>query len=124
MNSSLAPFGPRVRNSLIKTDGKGVGEAVGDGEGVGRGVGVGDGEGLGDGVGVGTGVGLGEGFGEGLGVGVGEGPGVGTLARFCGSLGATSRKSFKLSLASSVLPRLPPGFRSYPRLLSVVRGAR
>ena|SRR5882724_529516 len=120
MNSSLAPFGPRVRNSLIKTDGKGVGEAVGDGEGVGSGVGVGEGEGLGDGVGVGTGVGLG----EGLGVGVGDGPGVGTLARFCGSLGATSRKSFKLSLASSVLPRLPPGFRSYPRLLSVVRGAR
>ena len=39
MNSSLAPLGPRVLNSLIKSGG-GVGDGVGVAVGVGVGVGV------------------------------------------------------------------------------------
>ena len=39
MNSSLAPLGPRVLNSLIKSGG-GVGDGVGVALGVGVGVGV------------------------------------------------------------------------------------
>src|SRR6266850_2392497 len=54
MNSSPAPPGPRVRNSLITTGGGlGVGVAVGEGEGTG--VTLGEGPGLGAGVGVGLG---------------------------------------------------------------------
>src|SRR5215510_10239368 len=59
MNSSPAPLGPRVLNSLITT---GALIGVGDGVGVGDGseVGLGDGEG---GAGVGAGVGVGVGVG-------------------------------------------------------------
>ena len=68
MNSSFAPLGPRVRNSLITTgavdDGEGEGDGVGDGLG---GVGVSEGRGEGDGDGVAEGVD----FGVGVGVGVG-----------------------------------------------------
>jgi hypothetical protein len=88
MNSSLAPAGPRVRNSLITSSGKagvGVGNGLGVTVGLGDGVtiGVGDGltigEGLGDslGDGVGDGVELGTGVGVGIGVGVVVGMGVG-----------------------------------------------
>ena len=47
MNSSLAPLGPRVRNSLITIVGLNDGVGVGDGEGLGDGLGetVGDGDG-------------------------------------------------------------------------------
>src|SRR6267378_6685121 len=57
MNSSLAPPGPRVRNSLMTIGRAGVGDTEGDGDGLGSGdgVGVGDGEGAGDGDGLGTG---------------------------------------------------------------------
>lgn len=87
-NSSLAPFGPRVRNSLITTAGVGLGNGKGDGDGDGIGVGVG----LGAGVGVGVGEGLGDGLGEteGVGEGLGVGPGAGLLFKFCGSLGEMS----------------------------------
>ena len=55
MNSSLAPFGPRVRNSLIT-----IGDSpTGKGVGLGTGVGVSDGDGIGVGVAVGAGVGVG-----------------------------------------------------------------
>src|SRR6266545_1911007 len=50
MNSSPAPFGPRVRNSLITIADLGPGEAVGVGFGVGDEVGVGRGVGVGVGV--------------------------------------------------------------------------
>jgi len=72
MNSSFAPFGPRVRNSLITTDevGDGLGDGFGDGDGVGTGDGMGVGEGLTTGVGLGVDDGRGEGEGEGEGVGV------------------------------------------------------
>jgi len=69
MNSSLAPFGPRVRNSLITTGGTVTGE--------GDGVGEVDAVGLGEADGVGLGLGEGEGIGVGFGVGVEEGVGVG-----------------------------------------------
>ena len=55
MNSSFAPLGPRVRNSLITTGGAGVGDT--DGDGLGDGDGDGDGEGLGPGDGDGLGAG-------------------------------------------------------------------
>src|ERR1700682_770824 len=47
MNSSLAPPGPRVRNSLITNGGSVAGDPVGEGEALGDGDadGVGDGEG-------------------------------------------------------------------------------
>ena len=65
-NSSLAPFGPRVRNSLITKRSNGLGDGDGDGEGVA--VGLGDGLAVGVGLGDGVGVGLGEGVGVGVGV--------------------------------------------------------
>src|SRR5256714_14534199 len=49
MNSSFAPLGPRVRNSLTTIGEVSVGEGDGEGDG--------DGDGEGDGVGVGVGVG-------------------------------------------------------------------
>src|SRR5437773_9321219 len=58
MNSSFAPLGPRVRNSLITIGGAGVG----DGDGLGNGEGLGDGKGLGDGEAIGVGVGVGVGL--------------------------------------------------------------
>lgn len=57
-NSSLAPFGPRVRNSAINIAGCTVG--------LGDGVGWGDGEGVGVGVDVGVGVGVTVGEGDGV----------------------------------------------------------
>src|SRR5712664_3500373 len=116
MNSSLAPFGPRVRNSLITTGGFGVGDADGDGlgDGDGDGLGLGDGYGLEIGDGLGDGLGVADGDGETLGVGdgLGEPPGVGPLLKFCGSLGVINAKSLKLSAVSCVLPAAPPGLRS------------
>lgn len=67
MNSSLAPFGPRVRNSLITTGGR----VTGEGKGVGEDDAVGLGEADGVGLGLGEGTGAGVGFGVGVGVGVG-----------------------------------------------------
>ena len=54
MNSSFAPPGPRVRNSLMT-----IGEVI-VGEGDGEGDGDEDGDGVGEGEGVGVGVGVGE----------------------------------------------------------------
>src|SRR5882724_12407850 len=85
MNSSLAPLGPRVRNSLITTDGKSSGDGVGEGEP--PGLGDGDGCGIGVGVGVGAGVGLGLGLGVGMGVGVG----VGCVTVTCDDVDCTPR---------------------------------
>lgn len=89
-NSSLAPFGPRVRNSLITTVGIGVGDGKGDGVGEGLGLGEIDGDGNGVGAGVGDALGAGLGETEGDGEGPGDGPGVGLLFKFCGSLGEIS----------------------------------
>ena len=105
MNSSFAPLGPRVRNSLITTGGVAVGDTDGDGLAEGEGLGLGDALGLGDG----DGLGLGDG--DTVGVGVGDGTGVGALLRFCGSL-VINWKSLKLSPVSCVLPDAPPGLRS------------
>ncbi len=71
MNSSPAPPGPRVRNSLITRGGAGLGGGDGRGVGVavGEGPGVTLGEGPGEGVGIGLGVGLPVGVGTGLGLG-------------------------------------------------------
>ena len=52
MNSSLAPLGPRVRNSLITIEGLAEGVGLGDGDGFGTG--LGDGETVGDGEGEGA----------------------------------------------------------------------
>src|SRR6266850_2268302 len=110
MNSSFAPFGPRVRNSLVTTGGVGVGDGDGDGLGLGEGDGLGLGEGLGEGDGLSDGDGEGDTLG--VGKGLGDGPGVGLLLKFCGSLGVISAKSLKLSPVSCVLPAAPPGLRS------------
>ena len=81
-NSSLAPFGPRVRNSLmtIAAGALGDGEGLGELFGVGVGLGLGEGVAVGNGVGVGVGLRLGLGLGLGLGVGVGVGVAVGVGA--------------------------------------------
>jgi hypothetical protein len=67
-NSSLAPLGPRVLNSLITMAGVAIG----------------------DGLGLGVAEGVGKGLGDGNGETVGEGLGAGLLVRFCGSLGEIS----------------------------------